>query len=124
MPPPSPLAISTASVQRLLKEEATYRTELASQETRLKKLERDDGDEDGNREWTLRQEVSSFHFLHLLMSFFFLFFLCVADVWQKQAIQETKAVFGPLREKILGAVEGLEGVLVSFFLFFFLVSGG
>lgn len=33
---------------------------------------------------------------------------------QKQAIEETKAVFGPLKEKIGAAVEKLEGLLVSF----------
>ena len=32
---------------------------------------------------------------------------------QEQAVEETKAVFGPLRERIKGAVERLEGVLVS-----------
>ncbi|KAL8719465.1 MAG: hypothetical protein Q9225_003536 [Loekoesia sp. 1 TL-2023] len=60
---PSPLAISTASVQRLLKEESTYRAELASQEARLRKLEQEingggeDGEEDeGNWEWRVRQE--------------------------------------------------------------------
>ncbi|KAI4191124.1 MAG: hypothetical protein L6R41_000345 [Letrouitia leprolyta] len=86
---PSPLAISTASVQRLLKEETTYRTELASQETRLRKLEqggKEDGG-DGNREWNIKQE--------------------------KQAIEETKAVFKPLREKVLAAAENLEQLLVS-----------
>ncbi|KAL8689720.1 MAG: hypothetical protein Q9224_004580, partial [Gallowayella concinna] len=31
----------------------------------------------------------------------------------KQAIQETKAVFGPLREKLLSAVDGLEQLLSS-----------
>ena len=33
---------------------------------------------------------------------------------QKQAVEETKAVFGPLRERIAAAVEKLEGLLVSF----------
>ncbi|KAI4173288.1 MAG: hypothetical protein LQ343_002999 [Gyalolechia ehrenbergii] len=85
---PSPLAISTASVQRLLKEETTYRTELASQEQRLRELEQGGGeDDDGNREWTVRQE--------------------------KQAIEETKAVFEPLREKLSAAAENLEQSLVS-----------
>ena len=60
MPPPSPLAISCSSVQRLLKEESTYRAELASQERRLQKLESDDGEDDGNREYLIKQEVSRF----------------------------------------------------------------
>lgn len=55
---PSPLAISVASIKRLLKEETTYRTELASQESRLAKLEKEEGDdEEGNREWNVKQEV-------------------------------------------------------------------
>ncbi|KAL8873591.1 MAG: hypothetical protein Q9174_000957, partial [Haloplaca sp. 1 TL-2023] len=56
MPPPSPLAICCSSVQRLLKEETTYRTELASQERRLQNLESDDGEDDGNREYLIKQE--------------------------------------------------------------------
>lgn len=32
---------------------------------------------------------------------------------QKQAVEETKAVFGPLRERIAGAVEKLERLLVG-----------
>ncbi|KAL8675075.1 MAG: hypothetical protein Q9168_000558 [Polycauliona sp. 1 TL-2023] len=56
---PSPLAISISSIKRLLKEETTYRTELANQESRLQKLEGEtDGgeDDDGNRDWAIRQE--------------------------------------------------------------------
>ncbi|KAL8741548.1 MAG: hypothetical protein Q9184_008373 [Pyrenodesmia sp. 2 TL-2023] len=82
---PSQLAISTSSVQRLLKEALTYRAELASQESRLRKLEQDTSDEDGNREWSVKQE--------------------------KQAIAETQAVFAPLREKVLTAAENLEELL-------------
>ncbi len=33
---------------------------------------------------------------------------------QKRAIAETKAIFGPLRERIAAAVERVEGMLVSF----------
>ncbi|KAL8651622.1 MAG: hypothetical protein Q9226_004623 [Calogaya cf. arnoldii] len=85
---PSPLAISVSSIRRLLKEETTYRTELVNQESRLQRLESEGGeDDDGNREWSVRQE--------------------------KQAIQETKAIFEPLREKLLGAVGGLEQLLNS-----------
>lgn len=60
---PSQLAISTSSVQRLLKEESTYRAELTSQESRLRKLEQETSDEDGNREWSVRQEVCSIRLL-------------------------------------------------------------
>ena len=56
---PSPLAISVASIRRLLKEETTYRTELKMQESRLQRLEAEGGEgDDGNREWSVRQEVS------------------------------------------------------------------
>lgn len=59
MPPPSPLAIATSSVHRLVKEEASYHKELVAQEARLQKmLATEDGDE--NREYSLRQEVLSF----------------------------------------------------------------
>ncbi|KAL8890081.1 MAG: hypothetical protein Q9192_005922 [Flavoplaca navasiana] len=89
---PSPLAISVGSVRRLLKEETTYRTELTNQEARLRRWENEgDGEDDtdtGNREWAIKQE-------------------------QKQGIQETKAIFGPLREKLLSAVAGLEDLVSS-----------
>lgn len=61
MPPPSPLAIATASVRRLLKEEASYHKELADQQAKIKQLEDRarnapaGGDE--NDEYMLKQEV-------------------------------------------------------------------
>lgn len=57
MAPPSPLAIATSSLQRLVKEEASYYKELEKQEARLKKIEAST-EEDENREYTLKQEVS------------------------------------------------------------------
>lgn len=57
MAPPSKLAIATGSVTRLVKEEASYHKELEQQEERIKKLEASEGDH--NKEYTLRQEVSS-----------------------------------------------------------------
>ena len=64
MPAPSPLAIATSAVTRLLKEEATYRKELTAQEQRLKRLEEGGTEaDDENREFTLRQEVGRYeHF--------------------------------------------------------------
>jgi len=56
MAPPSPLAIATSSLQRLVKEEASYHKELEQQRTRISKLEQGGGDEE-NAEYTLRQEV-------------------------------------------------------------------
>lgn len=66
MPPPTPLSIATNSLTRLLKEEASYRTELASQQQRVEKLssagdEEEEGGE-GNAEFRLRQEVCMFLF--------------------------------------------------------------
>lgn len=82
-PPPTPLSIATNALSRLLKEEASYETELAAQRLRVRKLREqqgkgkgkgngkegdDDGDDDveegegegeGNSEWRVRQEVSS-----------------------------------------------------------------
>lgn len=58
MPPTAPLAIATSSVQRLVKEEASYHRELEEQKKRVAKLESETGaDDDGNREFLLKQEV-------------------------------------------------------------------
>lgn len=61
MAPPSQLSIATSSVARLVKEEVSYHKELLSQQARLKKLE-EATDEDENREYSLKQEVSIFYF--------------------------------------------------------------
>lgn len=62
MAPPSPLSIATSSVTRLVKEEASYHRELESQQKRIEKIEAEAAagkeDEDGNREYVLKQEVS------------------------------------------------------------------
>lgn len=55
MAPPTPLAIATGSVTRLIKEEASYHRELIQQQARLEKLLASEGDE--NKEWSLKQEV-------------------------------------------------------------------
>lgn len=58
MAPTAPLAIATSSVQRLVKEEASYHRELEEQTKRIAKLESETGtDDDGNREFLLKQEV-------------------------------------------------------------------
>lgn len=56
MAPRSQLEITTSSVTRLVKEEASYHKELQQQSERIKKLEADTTD-DENREYTLKQEV-------------------------------------------------------------------
>ncbi|KAF5125498.1 Tubulin-specific chaperone A [Metarhizium anisopliae] len=86
MPPPSQLAIATGAVTRLLKEEASYHKELADQEAEVKKLEESirngGGDGDDNAEFMLKQN--------------------------KTAVEQTKAVFGPLKDRIAAAVTKLE----------------
>ncbi len=57
---PSQLQVAISSLKRLLKEEASYYKEQEHQETRIAKLEKDETDEDGNREFTLKQEVRQF----------------------------------------------------------------
>ena len=108
MAPPSPLAVATSSVQRLVKEEAYYHKELASQQTRVEKLEKDirDGskDLDENAEYVLKQEV-----LYCCHIFMHVHLAQYADsLPQKQAMDETKNVFGPLRNRITDAVLKLE----------------
>ena len=60
MPAPSQLSIATSSLNRLVKEEASYHREHQSQQTRITKLEQQvkDGTGDENAEFSLRQEVS------------------------------------------------------------------
>ncbi|KAM0203790.1 hypothetical protein ACHAPA_006275 [Fusarium lateritium] len=85
MPPPSQLAIATSSVNRLLKEEASYHKEVEQEEAKIKSLKEkiDSGaDKDENASYMLKQ--------------------------QQTAVEQTKAVFAPLREKIAVAVERLE----------------
>jgi tubulin-specific chaperone A len=53
--PPSQLTIATSSLQRLVKEEASYHKELEQQQARLQKLQSDTSDE--NAEYLVKQEV-------------------------------------------------------------------
>lgn len=82
MPAPSPLSIATSSLRRLIKEEASYHSEMVMQQKSIDRLEAssrstttsaateggggggreedgddDDDDERGNQEFMLRQEV-------------------------------------------------------------------
>jgi tubulin-specific chaperone A len=61
MAPPTPLAIATQAVNRLVKEESYYHKEQANQEKRIKKLaddiENNSPDLDSNAEYILKQEV-------------------------------------------------------------------
>ncbi|KAL7798555.1 tubulin binding cofactor A [Trichoderma ceciliae] len=91
MPPPSPLAIATGAVNRLLKEEASYHKEQKEQEANAKaqeeKIKSGQEDEDGNATYILKQ--------------------------QRLVVEQTKAVFGPLRDRIAKAVEKLEDLTES-----------
>ncbi|KAI0523717.1 tubulin binding cofactor A [Xylaria bambusicola] len=86
MPAPSPLVIATQSVQRLVKEDSYYRKELAQQTERVKKIEAElkasPDSADGNAAFILKQE--------------------------QKAVEETRAVFVPLRERIVEAMQRLE----------------
>ncbi|KAK6087361.1 tubulin-specific chaperone [Seiridium cupressi] len=85
MPAPSPLKIATQAVSRLATEEKYYQKELSSQTTRIQKLETDlknGNGADNNAEFMLKQE--------------------------QKALEETKAVFGPLKQRITEATQRLE----------------
>ncbi|KAH7034812.1 tubulin binding cofactor A [Microdochium trichocladiopsis] len=85
MPAPSPLAIATQAVTRLVKEDKFYQKEVTAQTEKIKKLEAnlpEASKTDENAEYMLRQE--------------------------QKALEETKAVFSPLHEKIADAVQRLE----------------
>ncbi|CAK7201122.1 tubulin folding cofactor A [Sporothrix eucalyptigena] len=88
MPPPSDLAIATKAVERLVKEEAFYRAELAKQQDRVRQLAAeiaaatDPSTLDSNAEYVLKQE--------------------------SRAVDETNAVFAPLRQRTAESVSTLE----------------
>ncbi|KAJ5151072.1 uncharacterized protein N7482_010324 [Penicillium canariense] len=86
MAPRSQLEISTSSVLRLVKEEASYHQELVDQAERIKKLENDKSD-DENREFTLQQE--------------------------RRALEETKKVLPTLKKKIADTVTDLKSLLAE-----------
>lgn len=64
MAPRSQLEIFTSSVQRLVKEEASYHSEVKQQTERVQKLESQEGG-DENREYMLNQEVCLFSWLSI-----------------------------------------------------------
>ncbi|MCJ1383279.1 hypothetical protein MMC17_006392 [Xylographa soralifera] len=78
MAPPSQLSIATSSLVRLVKEESSYHKELQGQLARIENL--DEGDE--NAEYILKQE--------------------------RKGIEETKAMFPELRDRIKAAMERLD----------------
>ncbi|KAK0946982.1 tubulin folding cofactor A [Friedmanniomyces endolithicus] len=84
MAPPSQLSIATSVVNRLVKEEASYHKELEKQQASIAKLEQGGGDE--NAEYVLKQE--------------------------RRGVEETRAIFPQLRNKLQDALARLEYVLV------------
>jgi tubulin-specific chaperone A len=57
MPAPSPLAIATSVLNRLVKEEVSYHKELEQQHVKIAKLEAGEGADDENADFILRQQV-------------------------------------------------------------------
>jgi tubulin-specific chaperone A len=125
MGPPSQLSIATSVLNRLVKEEKSYHQEAEQQETRIAKLEQGDGS-DENAEYTLRQEVCFHIFVHPLIHLYIhSFHHIVISAYhvqsalissfhpQRKALEETKAMFPPIRQKIQDALARLEQQLVS-----------
>jgi tubulin-specific chaperone A len=114
MPAPSQLAIATSVLNRLVKEEKSYHKELEQQNVKIAKLEAGEDADNENAEFILRQQVSGV----VIISF--------SDFWydrrtfgfnndnpiQKQAVEQTKAVFPALNQKIRDALTKLEEQLV------------
>lgn len=89
MAPRSQLEIHTASLLRLVKEEASYHKELQQQTERIQRLEAANGfdDDDGNKEYTLKQE--------------------------RLALEETKKVLPTMKKKIDDAVAKLDSLVIE-----------
>ncbi|KAB8215488.1 tubulin binding cofactor A [Aspergillus novoparasiticus] len=87
MAPRSQLEITTSAVLRLVKEEASYHQEYQQQTERIKKLESQQGGDDENKEYMLRQE--------------------------RLALEETKKVLPGLKMKIEEAIAKLQGLLTE-----------
>ncbi|GAQ06876.1 tubulin-specific chaperone A [Aspergillus lentulus] len=87
MAPRSQLEIATSSVERLVKEEASYHRELQQQTERIQKLESQEAGDDENRDYMLKQE--------------------------RLALEETKKVLPSLKQKIDEAVAKLESLLAE-----------
>ncbi|OQD70150.1 hypothetical protein PENDEC_c026G06245 [Penicillium decumbens] len=85
--PRSQLEITTSSVIRLVKEEASYHRELQQQTERLNKLENDQSNEDENKEYLLKQE--------------------------RLALDETKKVMPTLKKKLVETVAALEALIIE-----------
>lgn len=123
MAPRSQLEIHTASLGRLVKEEASYHSELKEQTERIKKLEAQTGNDDENREYTLNQEVCSPDcYCSRSVGETFEVEMSMANLWQRMALQQTRNVLPSLKQKIEESIATLDGLLVRaglLFLFLF-----
>lgn len=65
----SPLAIATASLRRLVEEEKSYREELEQEQKALEAFEKSqEDDEEGNREYMIKQRVRVTFFFFMALS--------------------------------------------------------
>ncbi|CAG8210496.1 unnamed protein product [Penicillium olsonii] len=87
MAPRSQLQITTSSVIRLVKEEASYHKELEQQTERVKRLEAETAGDDENREYMLKQEALS--------------------------LEETKKVLPTLKQQIQQTVANLDALIIE-----------
>ncbi|CAI7635023.1 unnamed protein product [Penicillium bialowiezense] len=87
MAPRTQLQITTSSVVRLVKEEASYHKELEHQVERVKRVEAETAGDDENREYLLKQE--------------------------NLALEETKKVFPTLRQQIKQTVANLDALIIE-----------
>ncbi|CAG7955587.1 unnamed protein product [Penicillium olsonii] len=87
MAPRSQLQITTSSVIRLVKEEASYHKELEYQTERVKRLEAETAGDDENREYMLKQEALS--------------------------LEETKKVLPTLKQQIQQTVANLDALIIE-----------
>lgn len=115
---PSQLAIATSVLNRLIKEEKSYHKELEQQNVKIAKLEAGEDADNENAEFILRQQVSevadqtiSVSFLRSRKSARCAHHILILAT-QKQAVEQTKAVFPGLNQKILDALSKLEEQIV------------
>ncbi|MCJ1295572.1 hypothetical protein MMC34_007135 [Xylographa carneopallida] len=102
MAPPSQLSIATSSLVRLVKEESSYHKELQGQLARIEHLDKTDE----NAEYILKQEVRQ----RVTSRIYKFKYFNLTSQWllQKKGIEETKAMFPELRDRIKAAMERLD----------------
>ena len=107
MAPPSQLSIATSSLVRLVKEESSYHKELQGQLARIEHLDKTDE----NAEYILKQEVRQ----RVTSRIYKFKYFNLTSQWllQKKGIEETKAMFPELRDRIKAAMERLDLQLVG-----------